>query len=402
MNKTLNLVFEEEIGSGSSSSIYAARDMVTGKRICVKIIPKEILGTSIDEKHIHCEVEAMKKICHPNIASFIAMHEDDDNFYILEELCRGKHLLDFINEKIIASAPITENEVKQIMRQIMQALAYLHANNIAHRDLKLENVMVDDECPENLRIKLIDFGFASLNGSQALLSTFCGSLHYAPPEIIQNKPYVGSKSDIWSSAVIFSALLSGRLPFDGENIQEVANKIITADYLLPPNISLSALRLITKMFDLNPDTRITAEEALKSDFLMITPPSGSRYSLPTLRVFNDPNNANYPKIVHHTPVRRNSVDSKTRRYSFRSYKKNSKLFQPKVGKFDMNHYFKQCTTQPIENNTEKTVTFTDEAQIEYNANINHSLSNGIEQFVQNIPQEQHPAAKTYHKLPDFE
>ncbi|OHS96925.1 hypothetical protein TRFO_02047 [Tritrichomonas foetus] len=257
-------------------------------------------NSAIDIRHLMCEVETLKKLNHPNIAYFIDFVEDEANFYLFQEYCDGVTLLDFINSRLENEEEVDENEVKCIMSQILQTLVYLHSHNIAHRDLKPENIIVlrpnnfgmnQDQpganfsvvktTPNNFdtvsfqyrknaglwKIKIVDFGLSSASGTKTLLSTFCGSLHYAAPEVIQQKPYVGDRADIWSAGVIMYTLLANKFPFDDENVTNIIVKIISANYEVP-DVSFSAQKLIRAMLTPDPEERITADEALNSSYFI--------------------------------------------------------------------------------------------------------------------------------------
>jgi serine/threonine protein kinase len=128
------------------------------------------------------------------------------------ELIEGLSLLSFIKSK--PQRKVEEADCKYIFSQIMSGINYLHLKGICHRDIKLENIIIDN----NLSIKIIDFGFGAIGPKSKLQNFFCGTPSYMPPEIVQKKDYVGSFADIWSIGILLFTLLSGSFPFRGKFI----------------------------------------------------------------------------------------------------------------------------------------------------------------------------------------
>ena len=280
--------FIDEIGQGSCGTIISVKKKATGELLCCKVIPKDKFDEDYDHqnqkidingtqkyksKQMQVEVEALKSLDHPLIAKFIDLVEDDTNFYLLQELCQGVTLLIFINENFKFSQNVSEHTTKFIMKQIFEALQYIHKKNIAHRDLKPENILItnsDDFFASNgkviPRVKIIDFGLASMSGNDQLLTTYCGSLQYVAPEIVKRQPYVGSKADMWSSGVILLTMLLGRHPFESNNMKTLMSRIVTGEFELPKSCSKIAAELVDLILNVNPDERISADEALKHPF----------------------------------------------------------------------------------------------------------------------------------------
>ena len=331
--------FKKEIGSGSSALIMEADDILTGETVCCKIIPKAnsdinglqntndrpnshpicVSGPDIDSiassvpkqpevdmndfndqgdsiLSVVAEISALKKLSHPNIAKFIDLFEDENHYYLLMELCNGVTLLQLINEKIESNKKFLQRDVKQIMKQILITLNYLHENNVAHRDLKPENIIIDTSCPGYMKVKIIDFGISSIKSEGQLSTTICGSLHYIAPEILRNEMYVGTKADIWSAGVIFYILLTNKLPFESENFEILRTMIISAQYELPidSDIPSEATDLLAKMLNPDPSKRITAKEALLSDYLKFGNPLNC-FSSGQISYMGPPDNATATK-----------------------------------------------------------------------------------------------------------
>lgn len=168
------------------------------------------------------------------------------------EYVDGGTMLDFLSNV----GPLHEAEAVRYFRQMISALGYCHAFGICHRDLKLENLLVDT----SLNLKIADFGFAALQPANVLLRTSCGSPHYAAPEIIKGKQYHGDMADIWSCGVILYSFLHADLPFTAEDVEDVLAIVRKGRYRMPRNLSKEAKDLIRRMLQLDPERRISMQQ----------------------------------------------------------------------------------------------------------------------------------------------
>ncbi|KAI7680270.1 Pkinase-domain-containing protein, partial [Hortaea werneckii] len=182
--------------------------------------------------------------------------ENRNELYLIMEYVDGGELFHYVDER----KGLHEDEAVYIFRQIVSALLYCHRLLICHRDLKPENILLNKE---DLTVKLIDFGMAALQPKGRLLSTPCGSPHYAAPEVVSSKPYDGTQADVWSCGVILYVMLTGTTPFnysqDGD-IRVLFRYIAKADYFMPPDLSAAAKDLIRRIFVPDPSKRITMDE----------------------------------------------------------------------------------------------------------------------------------------------
>jgi serine/threonine protein kinase len=180
--------------------------------------------------------------------------------YLVTEYVEQGDMFEFIN----CNGPLREEEAIFYYRQIMSALEYCHSFNICHRDLKPENILLKS----NGQIKIADFGMAALHqGPNHQLRTACGSPHYAAPELLRHQFYKGSAADIWSMGVILFAMLSGRLPFDDEDMGVMLSKAKRAEYKMPEHLSGEAADLIRRILVHQPAQRITMEQMWKHALL---------------------------------------------------------------------------------------------------------------------------------------
>lgn len=172
------------------------------------------------------------------------------------EFIKGISLREYYNS--FKERKIDEKSCKKICYQLFGAMDYLHSNHIAHRDIKLENVIIDKE----KNVKLIDFGFGMYAPDNALQTFFCGTPNYMPPEIIMKVDYDGIKADLWSLGVLLFKMLSGEFPFKGKDEKELYSQSKKGNYSFPNIISKDARDIIKKLIVLNPEQRISCGELL--------------------------------------------------------------------------------------------------------------------------------------------
>ena len=161
---------------------------------------------------------------------------------------------------LVAHGRMKEKEARVKFRHILSAVQYCHQKHVVHRDLKAENLLLD----ENMNIKLADFGFSNEFTPGSKLDTFCGSPPYAAPELFQGKKYNGPEVDVWSLGVILYTLVSGSLPFDGQNLKELRERVLRGKYRIPFYMSTDCENLLKRFLVLDPSKRSTLE-AIMSD-----------------------------------------------------------------------------------------------------------------------------------------
>lgn len=156
---------------------------------------------------------------------------------------------------IITHGKLKEKLARKFFRQVVAAVEYCHSMRVIHRDIKAENLLLDDQ----MRVKLIDFGLSNQYAPGELLKTFCGSPTYTAPELIKRQEYQGPEVDVWALGVLLYALVCGSLPFDGNSFQELFTKILSAEYFLPNDLTEDCRDLISSMLVVNPHERITLQ-----------------------------------------------------------------------------------------------------------------------------------------------
>ncbi|XP_008444639.1 CBL-interacting serine/threonine-protein kinase 23-like isoform X4 [Cucumis melo] len=181
--------------------------------------------------------------------------------YIVLEFVTGGELFD----KIVSRGRMKEDETRKYFQQLINAVDYCHSRGVFHRDLKPENLLLD----ANGVLKVSDFGLSALPQQvreDGLLHTTCGTPNYVAPEVINNKGYDGAKADLWSCGVILFVLMAGYLPFEDSNLVALYKKIHKADFTCPPWFSTNAKKLIKRILDPNPSTRITIPEVIENEW----------------------------------------------------------------------------------------------------------------------------------------
>ncbi|XP_072276750.1 NUAK family SNF1-like kinase 1 [Pyxicephalus adspersus] len=241
----------ETLGRGTYGKVKKAIDKSTGMLVAVKSIQKDKITDELDRVHLQREIEITALLKHEHIIQVFEVFESSEKIIIVMEYASNGELYDFINNK----HQLPESEARRFFRQIVSAVHYCHKNEIVHRDIKLENILLD----ENLNVKLADFGLSNLYYKNQVLETYCGSPLYASPEIVKGLPYHGPEVDCWALGVLLYALIYGSMPFDNSNYKTLAGQIGSGQYRQPPHLS-GACGLIDWMLTVNPARRATIED----------------------------------------------------------------------------------------------------------------------------------------------
>ncbi|XP_041839005.1 serine/threonine-protein kinase MARK1 [Melanotaenia boesemani] len=261
------------IGKGNFAKVKLARHTLTGREVAIKIIDKTQLNPTSLQK-LFREVSVMKILNHPNIVKLFEVIETEKTLYLVMEYASGGEVFDYL----VAHGRMKEKEARAKFRQIVSAVEYCHQKRIVHRDLKAENLLLDAD----MNIKIADFGFSNEFTLGSKLDTFCGSPPYAAPELFQGKKYDGPEVDVWSLGVILYTLVSGSLPFDGQNLKELRERVLRGKYRIPFYMSTDCENLLKKLLVLNPGKRGSLKQIMKDRWM------NSGYDGNELKTYTEP------------------------------------------------------------------------------------------------------------------
>ncbi|CAN6334886.1 unnamed protein product [Urochloa humidicola] len=250
------------LGRGTFAKVYLARPITGGEPVAVKVLDKdEVMSTPGMAPRVLREVTAMRRLRHPNILRLHEVLATRAKIYLVMDLAPGGDLLSLLSS--LPRRRLPELAARRVFSQLASALAFCHSRGVSHRDVKLQNILLQDSGGGNLVVKVTDFGLSALPESRredGRLHTACGTPAYAAPEVLRRKAYDGAKADAWSCGVILFVLLAGRLPFDDSNVAEMCRKASRREYAFPEWVSPAARRLISRLLDPNPATRLTVAD----------------------------------------------------------------------------------------------------------------------------------------------
>uniref|UniRef100_A0A8C1VI91 Calcium/calmodulin-dependent protein kinase IGb n=1 Tax=Cyprinus carpio TaxID=7962 RepID=A0A8C1VI91_CYPCA len=253
--------FMEVLGSGAFSEVFMVKERKTGKLFALKCVKKK----NKRDVNLENEIAVLRRIKHDNVVCLEDFYESRTHYYLVMQLVSGGELFD----RILDRGMYSEADASLVIRQVLEAVSYLHKNGIVHRDLKPENLLYYSP-DENSKIMISDFGLSKME-EKGIMSTACGTPGYVAPEVLAQKPY--SKAvDCWSIGVITYILLCGYPPFYEETETRLFSKIMKAQYEFDSpfwdDISESAKDFIRNMMQKNPKMRYDTEQALRHPWII--------------------------------------------------------------------------------------------------------------------------------------
>ena len=272
------------IGKGAFGEVYLTTRIGYNKLYATKKIPKKLVETPSIKKHLVDELEILKTLDHKNIIKLETIKQSENNYYIITEYYNGGGLYDILKKyKLIYGRPFPENVVQHLMRQIVDAVVYLHQRKIIHRDLKLENLLINYETEEDknnlnllkAEVKIIDFGFATrLNGSNLRYSILGSPINMDPILLTKlnnkNISYLigyDEKADIWSLGTVCYEMVTGEMVFKVQDINQLVQRVEIGIYHIPTNLSQELVSFLEGMLQYLGKDRLSAIELSSHPFL---------------------------------------------------------------------------------------------------------------------------------------
>ncbi|KAK4697475.1 serine/threonine protein kinase KIN1/2, partial [Lecanoromycetidae sp. Uapishka_2] len=261
---------QSDAGAGSMGKVKLAKNLETGEQCAIKIVPRQSTDEHRNDrdreradhsKEIRTAREAaiVTLLNHPYVCAMRDVVRTNYHWYMLFEYVNGGQMLDYI----ISHGRLKEKQARKFGRQIASALDYCHRNSIVHRDLKIENILIS----KTGDIKIIDFGLSNLFSPRSHLKTFCGSLYFAAPELLQAKQYTGPEVDIWSFGIVLYVLVCGKVPFDDQSMPQLHAKIKKGVVDYPTWLSPECKNLISRMLVTDPKQRASLGEIMNHPWI---------------------------------------------------------------------------------------------------------------------------------------
>lgn len=260
----------KHIGGGGMSNVYLAHDLILNRDVAIKVLRYDSMNEEESMRRFHREALSATSLTHPNIVSIYDVGEDGDMHYIVMEYVKGKTLKQYIKE----NAPLSPARSVQIMKQLASAISHAHANQIIHRDIKPQNILMD----ENGNVKITDFGIATSLAATSYTKTnsVIGTVHYLSPEQARGGAAT-KKSDIYSLGIVLYELLTGEVPFSGESAVSIALKHLQAETPsvrdFDASIPQSLENVILKATAKNPDHRYASVDEMAADLETVLSPA---------------------------------------------------------------------------------------------------------------------------------
>ena len=257
-------IIKDKLGEGAFGSVRLGINKQTGEKVAIKILEKSKIKKIEDKIKFDREIEILKKLKHPNLVQLYCVVETEKQIYLIMEYIQGKELFQYI----LLKKKLSESEACFYFQQIVSGIEYLQKLKIAHRDIKSENMIIEQKTNN---LKIFDFGLSNTYGDKPneMLSTACGSPCYTAPEMLCGKIYKGKGVDIWSMGVVLFSMIFGFLPFHEESNKEMYKKIIEGKFEIPASVSKTGRELIYRLLNTNPKKRINISQIKSNSWIKL-------------------------------------------------------------------------------------------------------------------------------------
>ncbi|KAG9408089.1 hypothetical protein AC1031_021323 [Aphanomyces cochlioides] len=253
------------LGRGGFGEVRLGVHQLTNEKVALKFILKSEMGSLGDVERTTTEIQCLTALNHPSIIKLIRVFNEPNHVVLVFELLEGGDLFHHLVH--LPPGGLSEEDGALVFSQILAGVGYAHNQHICHRDLKLENILLQNKNDLN-SVKIADFGLSDFYRPGAMAKTTCGSISYLPPEVFRGTSNAGPPLDVWSLGVILFAILCGRLPFEGSDLKGknrprenvIRNRIMRAQYKIDEHLSPDVTDLINKMLKLDPIERATIPE----------------------------------------------------------------------------------------------------------------------------------------------
>ncbi|OMJ74463.1 hypothetical protein SteCoe_26617 [Stentor coeruleus] len=257
-----NYIIGTQIGQGAYAIVRSAILKKNNQKIALKTYERNKLVDPHRKRCVKREIDVLEILNHENIVKLIEVIDTPKHLHLAMEYVGGSSLHSYLKRR--PNRRLEEHEARRIFKQVIQAIEYTHGRNVCHRDIKLENILLDEEN----NVKIIDFGFATCFPHDRKVKLFCGTPSYMAPEIVNRIEYSGPPADIWALGVLLYILICGNYPFRAQDDKELYKKIQFGQYTIPSSISQGARSLINRILRLHPEKRPNISELIKDPWLL--------------------------------------------------------------------------------------------------------------------------------------
>jgi serine/threonine protein kinase len=253
-----------QIGQGAYAIVRSAVRKSTNTKHAVKTYEKSKLLDPHRKRSVQREIEILSMLKHQNIVKLFEVIDTGRQLHLVLEYVGGCSLHSFLKRR--PNRRLEEMEARRIFKQVLLGIEYCHHKSVTHRDIKLENLLLDD----NSNIKIIDFGFSTCFSHDKKAKMFCGTPSYMSPEIVARIEYYGPPADVWALGVLLYVLLCGCYPFKAQSDKELYKKIQYGQFTIPSHVSQGARSLIGRIMRVDANKRPSVHDILKDNWVIST------------------------------------------------------------------------------------------------------------------------------------